>query len=140
MSLYISTNMPSSKLVNTAIDEAITFVAAHAAIERKHGRMPTGPSLDVTFMLPGEYEIPLFQGMRMGGYTHESDTLYFETAVPEHIIKSDEAPRYIAIVMEEVVENAREFFFENKIDFNARQWRTTIAKLTKSEQGSVLAH
>ena len=53
MSLYISINTPSSALSNSSIDGAITFMAAHAAIEKRQGRLPGGPSLDVTFLLPG---------------------------------------------------------------------------------------
>jgi hypothetical protein len=140
MSLYISINTPSSALSNSSIDEAITFMAAHAAIEKRQGRLPGGPSLDVTFMLPGEYEVPPFSGMRMGGYTKESDTLYFEAAVPGHILKSEDAPRYVAVVMQDVVEHANEFFAENQIKFDAQQWRKAMADLTKSDATAALSH
>ena len=140
MSLYISINTASSTLTESPINEAITFIAAHANIEKRQGAIPEGPSLDVTFLLPGEYESPPFSGMRMGNYTRESDTLFFETAVPKHILKSDEAPRYVAVVMQDVVEHAREFFRENEIEFNATMWRKTMFKLTASNTDNELAH
>lgn len=132
MSLYISIKMPSSMLVQSPIDDAIMFMAAHATIEKQQGRIPAGPSLDVTFLLPGEYETPPFVGMRMGGYTRESETLLFEAAVPKHILASAEAPRYVAVVMQDVVEHAHEFFLEHQIDFDAQQWREIVANLTKA--------
>lgn len=140
MSLYISINTASSTLGQSQIDDAITFMAAHAAIEKNQGRLPNGPSLDITFLLPGEFELTPFEGMRMGGYTKECDTLFFETAVPEHILKSTDAPQYVAVVMQEVIENAQEFFIENKIEFNATEWRRTITNLTVSHQVSNNTH
>jgi len=140
MSLYISINTASSLLADSHIDQAITFLAAHAALEKQQGRLPGGPSLDVTFMLPGEHETPPFVGMRMGGYTRESETLFFETAVPEHILKSVDATRYVAVVMQDVVEHAHEFFNDNHVEFDTQHWRNTIAKLTKSDQTSSTSH
>ncbi len=140
MGLYISINTASSSLSNSPIDEAITFVATYAAIEKRHGRLPEGPSLDVTFMLPGEHETPPFEGMRMGGYTRESDTLFFETAVPSHILKSDQAPLYVATVMQDVVENAHDFFVENNVEFDTHHWRRTVAYLSKPDESGHLSH
>lgn len=133
MSLYISINMPSNTLAKSPIDEAITFVAMHASIENREGRIPQGPSLDVTFMLPGALEIPPFTGMRMGGYTQEENTLYFETAVPEHILNSNQAPEYVAAVMLDVVDHAEQFFVENKISFDQATWHQAIENLTRSK-------
>jgi len=140
MSLYISINTASSTLAKSPIDDAITFMAAHAAIEKKNGRIPDGPSLDVTFLFPGEHEAIPFEGMKMGGYTTESDTLFFETAVPGHILRSDSAPEYVAVVMQEVVENAQEFFIKNEIYFNAQDWKRTMSNLTVSPTAVSLTH
>lgn len=139
MSLYISINTASSTLTQSPINDAITFVAVHAALEKQQGALPDGPALDVTFLLPGEFESPDFDGMRMGGYTHEGDTLFFETAVPRHIIKSDEAPRYVALVMQDVVEHANEFFAEQDIRFDVGHWRRAIATLTQTENVTSMA-
>jgi hypothetical protein len=140
MSLYISINTPSASIAKSSIDEAISFFAAHAAIEKQQGRLPDGPSLDVTFMLPGEHEKPPFKGMRMGGYTQESDTLFFETAVPDHILKSSEAPRYVATVMQDVVFHAQEYFEEHKIKFDAHNWLMALSKLIDTDSSSTTTH
>ena len=140
MGLFISINTASAQLGQSPIDEAITFVATHAAMEKRQGQIPEGPSLDVTFLLPGELDKPGFDGMRMGGYTQESDTLFFETAVPEHILKSNEAPRYVAMVMQDVVAHASEFFTENKIRFDRLRWQQVMHNLTESNTASSRVH
>ena len=140
MSLFISVNTASSELRESHINDAITFVAAHAAVEKSKGLMPEGPSLDVTFLLPGQLDKPDFSGMRMGGYTEESDTLFFETAVPENVLKSNTAPRYVAMVMQDMVSNAAEFFAEHNIQFDSQHWNKVIHSLTASNAATVVLH
>lgn len=132
MSLYISINTPSKDLEKSPIDTAITVLAANAAIEKRSGHLPHGPALDITFMLPNDKDIPPFKGMRMGGYTHEIDTLFFESAVPEHIIYSRSAPRYVALTIQDAVDNASDFFKENNIAFDTVRWYRAIMPLIKT--------
>ena len=83
MALYISMKTPSPDLDKSPIDEAITFMATHIALEKRNGHIPkSGPALDITFMLSTKDDAPPFNGMRMGGYSDENKTLFFETAVP----------------------------------------------------------
>jgi hypothetical protein len=132
MSLYISVNTASSGLSDSAINNAVTRLAVKVAGEKQQGNIPAGPSLDVTFMLPGQVEKPDFTGMRMGGYTPEDDTLYFETAVPEHILHSQHAGQYVAMVMEDVIANAEAFFADSTVAFDARQWQQCVARLAEA--------
>lgn len=134
MSIHISMNMPGTELTHSAIDEAITFMASHIAIEKRHGHLPEGPTLDITFMLPGKHEKPEFNGMRMGGYTPESRTLYFETAVPENMTQSEKAPYYVARVLEDVIDNADVFFAGTDVPFNVDHWRIALHKLIAPEK------
>lgn len=136
MSLYISMNTPGNELSKSAIDDAITFLASHIAIEKRHGRLPEAPTLDITFMLPGKHDKPVFSGMRMGGYTQDNKTLYFETAVPEHITQSEQAPYYVAMVLEDVIENAELFFTGSGVKFNADHWRTALQKFIGPEKSN----
>jgi len=126
MSLYISMNFPGSELTKSPIDDAITFLASHIAIEKRNGRLPQEPSLDITFMLSGKHEKPDFSGMRMGGYTADNKTLYFETAVPEHITHSEKAPFYVAMVLEDMIDNAEMFFNGTDVSFNGEHWRQAL--------------
>jgi hypothetical protein len=132
MSLYISINSPTKDLEKSPIDEAITILAANAAIEKRNGHLPKGPTLDVTFMLSNNLDVPPFKGMRMGGYTHENQTLFFQSAVPEHIVRSKHAPRYVAVALQDVVDNASDFFKSNNIAFDEAQWHRAIVPLIKT--------
>jgi hypothetical protein len=134
MAIHISMHLPGTELTHSAIDEAITFMATHIAIEKRHGRLPEGPTLDITFMLPGKHEKPDFNGMRMGGYTPENQTLYFETAVPESMAQSEKAPYYVAMILEDVIDNAGAFFAETDVPFNLEHWRTALQKLIAPEK------
>ena len=140
MRLFVSINTPSQEMAKSPIDEAITFVAAHAAMESRHGHFPAGPALDITFMLSSKEDAPPFTGMRMGGYNKEGDTLFFEAAVPETMTQSEEAPHYVALVMQDMVDNARQYFDELHIDFDFDTWRRVIDNLTGVEPEKAVAH
>ena len=133
MSLYISTKTASSELAESEINQAITLLAATMAVKLQHGLIPAGPSLDVTFMLPGKHDKPDFTGMRMGGYTENNNTLFFENAVPEHIVHSSHAKNFVAIVMEDVIENANEFFIEAGVNFDIARWQQLLELLNTEE-------
>ena len=140
MRLFVSINSPSQELVKSPIDEAITFVAAHAAVESRRGIFPAGPALDITFMLSNKDDAPDFTGMRMGNYNREGDTLFFEAVVPERMTQSEEAPRYVALVMQDMVENAKLYFDEKRIDFDQENWLRIIENLTGIETEHAVAH
>jgi len=141
MSLYISINTPDRNLEMSPIDEAITFIAAQVAMEKRSGLLPSsGPALDVTFMLSTVYDAPPFSGMRMGGYTENNKTLYFETAVPEVVGRSGQASRYVAAVLQDVVDHAIEYFNEQKIPFDSASWLRAVDYLAGLEAGRHLPH
>jgi hypothetical protein len=126
--------VPSAELSESTIYDAITFLASHIAIEKQNGRLPQEPTLDITFMLPGKHEKPSFDGMRMGGYTHDKKTLYFETAVPEHITRSEKAHYYVTVVLQDMIDSADIFFTESDVKFNASFWHSALHKITNLKQ------
>jgi len=132
MSLYISTKTASSKLADSPITQAITFLATTIAIKTQHGHIPSGPSLDITFLLPGELDKPDFIGMQMGGYSEKGNTLFFEISVPEHITYSNKVKQYMAAVMQDVIINANEYFTENNVSFDLERWKLLVIKLTSN--------
>ena len=140
MGLCISMKSASSELAKSPISNAITRLAMQVAMAKRQENLPVGPSIDVTFLLPGEYEAPPFTGMRMGGYTKENETLLFETAVPKHILNSIQAPDYVAVVMQDVVTHADEFFRENQINFNLDLWQSLVGNLINSCTPSGISH
>jgi hypothetical protein len=136
MSLYIGVTTASTELTDSPVNTAITVLAASVAMKTRQGLIPGGPSLDVTFMLPGKREKPAFAGMRMGGYTPEGGTLYFEAAVPEHILNSNQAGHYVAMVMQDVVTHAGAFFQENATAFDVPLWRRVMDQVTEADAGA----
>lgn len=133
MSLYISSTMASSELKESAINKAIAELAASVALAKQQGSVPAGPSLDVTFMLPGRFDKPDFTGMRMGGYSEEEGTLFFERSVPEYILHSDMAKQYVGIVMQDVVEHASDFFQAGGIEFDTAAWQQLVQLVSDSD-------
>lgn len=133
MRLFVSIHTPDQAMAKSPIDEAITFVATHAAVENRQGHFPSGPALDITFMLSSKDDAPPFTGLRMGGYNREGGTLFFEAAVPDQMTQSDEAPRYVALVMHDMVDNAKLFFDEEQVAFDVDSWRRVVDGLTRVE-------
>ena len=129
MSLYISMNTPNPNLSKSAIDNAITFFAVSIAMEKRVGNFPQGPKLDITFSLSSKQDAPDFNGMRMGPYNDQNQTLYFETAVPPHMTQSRSAPEYVQAVLLDVVDNAQDYFSELGVDFDVDQWQQVIETL-----------
>jgi hypothetical protein len=138
MALYISMKTPSKELDKSPIDEAITFMATQIAMEKRSGRIPKeGPAVDITFMLSTREDAPPFTGMRMGGYTDENKTLFFETAVPETMSRSLNAPEYVVAVVQDAVDHAIQFFAENEITFDSDSWLRAMNYLTDSQNQQV---
>lgn len=138
MSLYISTKTASSELADSEISQAITFLAATMAVKLQHGLIPRGPSLDVTFLLPGKLDKPDFTGMRMGGYTEKNNTLFFEKAVPERVVHSGHAKKFVELVMQDMINHADEFFREEKIAFDLSGWQKLLEQLMVEDKKMTL--
>ena len=142
MTLTISMKTASADLVDSAITKAITLLATKIAKFNRSAAMPGKPSLDVTFMLPGKLEKPAFTGMRMGGYQPEAETLFFEIAVPEHILHSSQSHLYAATALQDVVANANDFFAANvffkdsELHFNMLSWQQFVNKILASTTNS----
>ena len=131
MSLYISINTPTATFATSPMDKAITLFAASIAMEKRIGSFPAGPKLDITFMVTSETDAPPFNGMRMGNFNSQSQTLYFETAIPLHMTQSRAAANYVQAVLADAVDNAQDYFSELGVEFDFEQWQQVVAKLGK---------
>jgi len=131
MSLYISMNSASRELDESPIYRAIVLLAAKVMQQR--GNLPATPQLDITFMIPGQFERPEFEGMRMGNYDHVTGILHFEVAVPRHIIHSTQAAYYTSMVLLDAIDNAayyfRDTFNAHGVHFEAEQWHRALISL-----------
>lgn len=138
--LRISILSSDRDLEKSPIDRAITALAARAANEARSGALPEGPVLDLTFLLGSSHDRPPFDGMRMGGYTQERQILYFEAAVPEAMSRSQQAPDYVAAVLQDAIENAGEYFRTLDVAFDSRGWQQALITLVASITASGKTH
>jgi len=129
MNLYISTKSPTNEYQNSRLDKAITIAAIKLAYERNKGSLPSGPALDVSFFMAGAHEKLTFSGMRMGNYSADQETLYFERTVPDEILHSNKAEEFVKAVLQDVVSNAAEFFNTLKVDFDHGSWARVLQKM-----------
>lgn len=141
MPLTISLKSASADLTDSTVFKAVTALAVKAATTQRAQPMPAGPSLDITFMLPGKFDKPAFSGMRMGGYDAVGATLFFEKAVPEHIVHAQKSHEYLALVLHDVVTNAIDFFAEHQLPFNAGYWQHFIQQIVgTADTQSLIRH
>lgn len=131
MGLSINIRSASSDALDSQVSRAITLLAAQVNRRQRHSGLPPGPGLDVTFMLPGKFDKPGFNGMRMGGFTDREGVLHFETAVPESLVQSREALRYVELTLQDVIDNANDFFVQNYRDFDQQGWQEVLDQLAQ---------
>ena len=127
--LSININSPSREAMDSKMSEAITALAAGLIKRGRQDKLPKGPALDITFMLAGKLDKPDFTGMRMGGYTDEENTLYFERAVPEEWLQSPHADKLVNLVLQDALDNATDYFADRGRIFNVTGWKSILAQL-----------
>ncbi|MYM62954.1 hypothetical protein [Pseudomaricurvus sp. HS19] len=111
------------------MSKAITNAAAVLTQHDRKGKLPPGPSLDITFMLTYKADNPGFTGMRMGGYTEQENTLYFERAVPEDLLESSRAGEFVSLVLEDMFDNATDYFADRGRLFNPAGWKESLRQV-----------
>ena len=131
MTLMISMTTASAELGDSPITKAITQLATTMAVKKREGMVPSSPTLDLTFCLPGKFDKPQFTGMRMGGYDSTDKTLYFEKAVPDHIVHSQQAPEFVALVLQDMLDAAQDYFQAERFDnapvtFDVLRWQWLV--------------
>lgn len=129
MNLSINIATPIREALDTNMGRAITQMAAIVARNHQRGKLPSGPGLNITFMLSSQVEKPDFTGMRMGGYTDREKVLYFEKAVPEELLQSEKAGSYVTLVLQDVIHNASEYFDQYCCLFDRVSWEQWFDQL-----------
>ena len=104
------------------------------------GHAPRAPQVDITFMLSNAGNSPGFQGMRMGGYTEESKILYFEIAVPVEMAYSPFATDYVTAILFDALDNAADFFNEQRILFNKPEWQALLRSIVNEDKAPMTSH
>ncbi|GAB1257740.1 hypothetical protein NBRC116494_22420 [Aurantivibrio plasticivorans] len=131
MPLQINLTSASSEALDSPMSSAITNLAAKIKLHSIHGLVPSAPNLDITFMIPGKLDKPNFTGMSMGGFESTENTLFFQKPVPEDLINSPKANDFVRLVLEDVVDNAAEFFGEHDYAFHRSEWSQFVNSLSR---------
>ena len=126
MSIYLNAVTGSRELDGCAIDKAITAMAIRLTQLRKALKNNAGATIDLTLLLPGKNTQPDFEGMRMTGFSSADGVLYIESAVPQKMLHSEHAERYVSALVQDAVANASDFFAEQGMEFASAQWQGVL--------------
>jgi hypothetical protein len=118
MSLHIGAMMPDRSLDESIFIKAITKVATDLARLRNQLVQQNTPVLDIIFLLPSRQEKADFAGLRLRSYDTAGQTLRIESAVPEKMVTSIHAERFVIAIMQDAIDAADLFFSEHAIPFN----------------------
>ena len=118
MSLHIGTMMPDRSLDESVLIKAITKVATDLAGLRDQLVQQKTPVLDIIFLLPSREEKADFAGLRLRSYDTEGQILRIESAVPERMVTSIYAERFVIAIMQDAIDAADLFFSEHAIPFD----------------------
>lgn len=136
MTIHISSMMPDRSLDESELIQAIVKIAMLLAKAKKE-QIPKTPSLDIIFLLPSQQEKAGFTGLRLTSFDKASQTLTLESAVPEKMVTSAHAQRFVIAVILDAIDAAKEFFNEQKIPFNETQYSALIEFIDPTHQPSV---
>lgn len=119
MTLHISSMIPDRALEESALFKAVTGVAMGWAGFANHALQKKAPILSIVYMLPSRRENAGFQGLRLHSFQKDTQTLTMEAAVPENMLESVHAERYVIAILLDAIEAAAEYFGEQCILFDA---------------------
>ncbi|WP_254786855.1 hypothetical protein [Methylomonas sp. LWB] len=137
MTLHIASMMPDRALEDSAIAKAITKVAIDLAGLREHHLQKRMPVVDIVFMLPSRVEKADFDGLRLHSFDESMQVLRVESAVPEKMVASSHAERYVVAVMLDAIEAAGDFFAERSILFDAPEHLAMVLALFPDRQHAI---
>jgi len=129
--------MPDRALDESVIAKAIIKTAVDLARFREEPIQKRAPILDLIFLLPSRQEKADFDGLRLHSFDKASQTLRIECAVPEKMVASTHAERFVVAVMLDAIDAATEFFTEQRILFDAMGHLALVEALGASEQYAI---
>ncbi|MBD9355353.1 hypothetical protein IE877_05575 [Methylomonas sp. EbA] len=126
--------MPDRALDESAIIKAIIKTAIDLARLREEPIQKRAPILDLVFLLPSREEKADFEGLRLHSFDKAAQILRIESAVPEKMVASTHAERFVVAVMLDAIDAAAEFFTEQRILFDAAGHLALVESLAAKEQ------
>ena len=134
MTLHIGSMMPDRSLDESILVKAITQVAADLADLRDQAVQKKTPVLDIVFLLPSRVEKADFAGLRLHSFDSARQILKIESAVPEKMVASIHAERFVIAIMLDAIDAAAEFFDEQNILFNQSEHLALVDLVIPREQ------
>ena len=137
MTLHIGAMMPDRSLDESILIKAITKVATNLAGLRDQLIQNRTPVLDIVFLLPSQLEKAAFAGLRLRSFDTSGQILRIESAVPEKMVASIHAERFVIAIMQDAIDAAGEFFSEQHILFDVPEHLAMMALLLPKEQRAI---
>ena len=137
MTLHIGAMMPDRSLDESILVKAITQVAADLAGLRDQAVQKKTPVLDIIFLLPSRQEKADFAGLRLHSFDHAGQILRIECAVPEKMVASLHARRFVIAIMQDAIDAAGEFFNEQHILYDVHEHLALVDLVIPIEQRAI---
>lgn len=130
MTIHIGAMLPDRALDESAFIKAVTKVAMDLASLREHRAQKRAPALDIVFLLPSQQEKADFVGLRLHSFDSSGQVLKIEAAVPENMVSSMHAERYVVAIMLDAIDAAHEYFNEQHILFDKAEHAALVDSLS----------
>lgn len=130
MTLFIGAYLPDHQLGQSAFCNALTSLAIDLAQYSQHPLQQSNPRLDLYFLMPGWDDMPQFEGLRLHFYDDSSKTLKIESSVPESIIHSAHAKKYVVAAILDAIDQADDFFSTQQMVFERDGYMDMIETLS----------
>lgn len=137
MTLQISSMLPDRALEESILFKAITKVAMDLARATSHPVQSKLPLINVVFLLPSRQEKASFEGLRLHSFDTETQSLRIEAGVPDKMVTSTHAERYVWAILMDATDAAAEFFAEQNILFDAQAHLAMLEMLEPKEQYAI---
>jgi hypothetical protein len=137
MTLHIGSMMPDRSLDESVLIKAITKVATDLAVLRDHLVQQKTPVLDIIFLLPSREEKADFAGLRLHSFDHAGQILRIESAVPEKMVTSIHAERFVIAIIQDAIDAAGEFFNEQHVLFDLSAHLALVDLVTTKKQRAI---
>lgn len=134
MTLHIGSMMPDRSLDESVLGIAITKIATAFARLRYQMVQQKTPVLDVIFLLPSQREKADFTGLRLHSFDRTGQILRIESAVPENMVTSVLAERFVIAILQDAIDAASQFFNEQHILFDVSEHLALVEMVIPNEQ------
>jgi len=137
MTIHIGAMMPNRSLDESVLIKAITKVATDLARLRDQLEQKKTPVLDIVFLLPRRQEKADFAGLRLHSFDYAGQILRIESAVPEKMVTSIHAERFVVAIMQDAIDAAGEFFNEQHVLFDLSAHLALVDLVTTKKQRAI---